>query len=508
MLLRSPLWGASLSTRLWRKGTLSTQMPAEETLVQSPVVESLIGKTLRGTYLITESLDQGGMGMVFVAEHVRLRRKVAVKVLAGHLANDQHALARFHREAEIISQLNHPSIVQVVDFDATDDGEPYLVMELLNGESLETRLERERQLPLADAVGITVQTASGLTAAHNAGIVHRDLKPGNVFLMRMPGERVFVKLLDFGISKRAGAARGLTGQFDILGTPDYMAPEQASGRTALVDHRGDQFALAVITYQMLTGALPFAGNNVMEVLQRVLNDAPCAPSVINDELPTAVDDVLLKALAKDPEQRYASVQEFADELLRASSLSLSGIPGTWSDVPLTAVRSMPPHVHAAVTGRQPTVQVDRSRIPPAVTGTHNKGRGRLVSSVTAEAVGDLLDQARQALETGDHESAVCRAEEAIGLAGGSDDVLAHRSIEGSQTLLVRIFEQRLGDLDQIVEVNESAGKVSLSPEQAFLLSRIEGGITLDEALDLTPMPRHHALRQLVQLLRAGVIDMH
>ena len=143
-------------------------MGAEETLVQSPIADSLIGKTLRGTYLINETLDQGGMGMVFVAEHVRLRRKVAVKVLAKHLVNDQHALARFHREAEIISQLNHPSIVQVMDFDATDDGEPYLVMELLHGESLEARLERERRLPLADSVAIAVQTASGLAAAISA----------------------------------------------------------------------------------------------------------------------------------------------------------------------------------------------------------------------------------------------------------------------------------------------------------------------------------------------------
>src|SRR5262245_21923742 len=292
-------------------------MRAEETLVQSPIAESLIGKTLRGTYLIQETLDQGGMGMVFVAEHVRLRRKVAVKVLAKHLVNDQQALARFHREAEIISQLNHPSIVQVVDFDATDDGEPYLVMELLSGESLEACLDRERQLPPADAVGSTVQTASGLAAAHNANIVHRDLKPGNVFLMRVPGEGVFVKLLDFGISKRAGAPRGLTGEFDILGTPDYMAPEQASGRTAQVDHRGDQFALAVITYQMLTGALPFAGNNVMEVLQRVLHDAPSAPSSINEALPKHLDDVLLKALSKDPALRYLSISGFAQDLAQA-----------------------------------------------------------------------------------------------------------------------------------------------------------------------------------------------
>lgn len=483
-------------------------MRAEETLVQSPIAESLIGKTLRGTYLIQETLDQGGMGMVFVAEHVRLRRKVAVKVLAKHLVNDQQALARFHREAEIISQLNHPSIVQVVDFDATDDGEPYLVMELLSGESLEARLDREQQLPLADAVGITVQTASGLAAAHNANIVHRDLKPGNVFLMRVPGEGVFVKLLDFGISKRAGAPRGLTGEFDILGTPDYMAPEQASGRTAQVDQRGDQFALAVITYQMLTGALPFAGNNVMEVLQRVLHDTPSAPSSIDSQLPKHIDDVLLKALSKDPAARYVTIGAFAQDLAQASELGLATPISHGPERGLT-VASAPPSMRSPLSGREPTVQVRRRSAPslaPAVTGTHSKDRALFVSSVTAEAVGELLDLARDALNAGDVDAAVCRAEEALNLARESDDFLAQRSIEGAETLIARIFEQRLGGLEQVVEVTGAGGGVALSPEQAFLLSRLDGGITFDEALDLTPMPRQQALRQLVTLLRAGLIE--
>lgn len=484
-------------------------MRAEETVVQSPIAESLIGKTLRGTYLIQESLDQGGMGMVFIAEHVRLRRKVAVKVLAKHLVNDQHALARFHREAEIISQLNHPSIVQVIDFDATEEGEPYLVMELLSGESLEARLAREQRLPLGDAIGIAVQTASGLAAAHDAGIVHRDLKPGNVFLMRVAGEGVFVKLLDFGISKRAGAPRGLTGEFDILGTPDYMAPEQASGRTREVDHRGDQFALAVITYQMLTGVLPFAGNTVMEVLQHVLHDVPAMPSAINAALPQHLDDVLLKALSKDPALRYVSISAFAQDLAQASELGLVTPISSAPDRKQT-IGSAPPSLRSPLSGREPTVQVRRNKsaphLPSSVTGTHNKDRALFVSSVSAEAVSELLDQAREALSSGDTEAAVCHAEEALKLARDSDDFLAQRSIEGSETLLARIFEQRLGNLERVVEVTRAASAVALSPEQAFLLSRLDGGVTFDEALDLTPMPRQEALRQLVTLLRAGLIE--
>ncbi|HEX2673952.1 MAG TPA: serine/threonine-protein kinase, partial [Polyangiaceae bacterium] len=206
----------------------------------------LIGQTLRGTYRILSTLDQGGMGLVFEAEHTRLRRRVAVKVLAQHLTTDTQALARFNREAEIISQLEHPHIVQVLDFDTTEQGEPYIVMELLKGESLSERLERDGCLSIEESARVVHQVASGLFAAHQASIVHRDLKPANIFFTHLPGQGRVVKLLDFGISKRVGGGRSLTGEFDVLGTPDYMAPEQALGKTANVDPRGDQYALAVI----------------------------------------------------------------------------------------------------------------------------------------------------------------------------------------------------------------------------------------------------------------------
>src|SRR6187455_2611697 len=172
-----------------------------------PGSHPLLGTTIRGTYRILRTLDQGGMGMVFEAEHVRLKRRVAVKVLAQHLAKDAHALARFNREAEIISQLQHPHVGQVSDFDTTEAGEPYLVMELLSGESLASRLDRERCLPVADALAIAYQVSAGLAAAHAANIVHRDLKPANIFLTQVPDGGILVKLLDFGISKRAGGAK-------------------------------------------------------------------------------------------------------------------------------------------------------------------------------------------------------------------------------------------------------------------------------------------------------------
>jgi serine/threonine-protein kinase len=445
-------------------------MSAEQSQTETPLAEALIGTTLRGTYQILDVLDQGGMGMVFTAEHLRLKRRLAVKLLAKHLADDRQALARFHREAEIISQLTHPNIVQVVDFDTTDDGEPYLVMELLQGESLDTRLERQRSLPVPEAIRITTQTAAGLTAAHQADIVHRDLKPGNVFLVDIPGGNSFVKLLDFGISKRAGGSRALTGEFDILGTPDYMAPEQASGKTAQVDHRGDQFALAVISYQMLTGALPFAGNDVMEILKRVLNDSPARASVLNEALPEAIDPVLAKALSKNPDDRYPTIGAFAQELAMVSGCSLP--PGF----------SMHPARSAAPASNQPTLadpswsnperpvmMSEQAERAPAgarasqspVTGTRRKGREQGVSSETANLVESLLGKAREALNHGHSDSAVDLAEQALGMATTSDDVLAQKNVIGSEGLLTRIFEGRLGSLTRPVLIDESGGQLEV-----------------------------------------------
>lgn len=145
----------------------------------------LVGRLLRGTYRILATLDEGGMGRLYRAEHQRLRRPVAVKVMARYLSANPEALTRFRREAEIVSQLDHPHIVQILDFDTTDTGEPYIVMELLSGETLSRRLDRHRILPLRDTVDIVVQIASGLTLAHRTGVVHRDLKPDNVFLLAM-----------------------------------------------------------------------------------------------------------------------------------------------------------------------------------------------------------------------------------------------------------------------------------------------------------------------------------
>jgi len=478
-----------------------SSVPAPNDSVAAP--HPLLGTTLRGTYRILRTLDQGGMGMVFEAEHVRLKRRVAVKVLAQHLAKDAHALARFNREAEIISQLQHPHVVQVTDFDTTEAGEPYLVMELLSGESLATRLERERCLPIADAVRIAHQVSSGLAAAHAANIVHRDLKPANIFLTPIAGEGALVKLLDFGISKRAGAGKGLTGEYDILGTPDYMAPEQALGKTAHVDHRGDQYALAVITYEMLAGRTPFAGDDVMDVLRQVISAEPPPIEQLAPHVSTEAGDVLRRALSKDPEQRFPSIGDFASALLRASGTSLPP-PGDALGVANTVPAGPPPSSPKAAPPPGPSGRYQTGLRAKTPVGANAP---TIASTFSSNDLGRALEQARQAHGMGDIELAVNNAETALLVADALNTPDSQARVESSRTLLNAIFEARLGKLSQrmVVLAPSSHKKLRVSPEQAFLLSRVDGGVTLDEAIDLSPLPRQKTLRLLVSMIRQGLI---
>jgi len=452
------------------------------------------------------------MGMVFEAEHVRLKRRVAVKVLAEHLAKDVHALARFNREAEIISQLQHPHVVQVTDFDTTEAGEPYLVMELLAGESLASRLERERCLPIAEAMRITHQVSSGLAAAHSANIVHRDLKPANIFLTLVPSQGAVVKLLDFGISKRAGAAKGLTGEYDILGTPDYMAPEQALGKTAHVDHRGDQYALAVIAYEMLAGRTPFGGDDVMEVLRQVISSEPPPIETLAPHLPEGTGAVLRRALSKSPEQRFPNITEFASALLRASGASLPPPVDGLSVVPAGAPTSAP---SSEPRSRDQRVPLDRYETGLRERPASDPSAPTLYNTFSTGDLTRALDQARQAHGMGDTEAAVNNAETALLVADAMNTPEAHARVDSSALLLTAIFEARLGTLSQRLVVlaptsnanaNANARKnMRVSPEQAFLLSRVDGGVTLEETLDLSPLSRQKTLRLLVSMMRQGLI---
>src|SRR4029079_1021596 len=283
-----------------------------------------IGTVLGDAYEIIRPIGIGGMGSIYEAAQVRTRKRVAIKMMSKELAAHPEALARFRREVKVTTELAHPHIIEVLDFGASPTGEPYLVMEYLDGEDLEQRLERVGRLQPRTAAEIIKQLASALAVAHAEGIVHRDLKPGNVFLLRMPGDALFVKVVDFGISKVLKAATTkLTMARAVVGTPEFMSPEQAAGRVDLIDHRSDQWALACLTWHMLSGRLSFWKPDVSGILNQVIQDdpTPLAPEFAG-LIPREVDKVLRRVFSKKREDRFPTINAFA----RAFEAASSGAP--------------------------------------------------------------------------------------------------------------------------------------------------------------------------------------
>lgn len=276
------------------------------------------GTLLRRTYEVVGQIASGGMGQVFEARHARLPGRFAIKVLSTDVPPDSPEMARFRREAEIASSLRHPNIVQVVDFDQTPEGVPFLVMELLEGRDLAAELAACGRLPLGRVIAIVEQVASAVGAAHGRGVVHRDLKPQNIFLASVSGQqRELVKVVDFGISKVRSTV-ALTRESNLLGTPRYMAPEQARGLVDDVDGRSDQFALAAITYEALTGRPAFHGADTSSVLYQVVHEDPPPMIELPSERAAALEAVIRRALSKRKEARFLSVVEFAQTLAEAA----------------------------------------------------------------------------------------------------------------------------------------------------------------------------------------------
>jgi len=293
----------------------------ENSLARSQVE---VGSVIDGTYIIEAMIGRGGMGAVYLASHRRLQgKKVAIKMLHADLGGDE-ILARFKREADIASQLDHPNIVKVENYNKLADGTPYIVYEYLQGESLAQRLADGGAMPIETVFSILRQVGSALSAAHRAGIVHRDLKPQNIFLQpsEVDGRAVEVaKVLDFGISKMRGSQTVKTQEATLLGTPQYMAPEQATGQHSNVDERTDIFALGTIIYEMVSGVPAFSGANIPEVVFKVVYEQPRPLAEVAPKLASVLALAIGKAMAKAPAERYATVGDFV-EAMTGSPLSL------------------------------------------------------------------------------------------------------------------------------------------------------------------------------------------
>ncbi len=289
----------------------------------------LIGQVLAGRYRLEKLLGTGGMGAVYGAAALGddSGQRVAIKLLdPAVIAPD--TIGRFRREARISGEIGHPHIVTVFDFAEADDETPFLVMELLEGRDLETTLASEGPLELRRALAIARQVGSALQAAHNRGIIHRDLKPPNIFLCAAEAGADLVKVVDFGISKIIGSSSVVTRTMATMGTPGYMSPEQAEGRSAEVDARTDVYALGAIVYEMLGGRAPFAGESVPTVLFKVIHQDPPPLRGLRPEIPPAVEAVVHRALAKRLDERFSSMRELVealeDALVRAGATPLPG----------------------------------------------------------------------------------------------------------------------------------------------------------------------------------------
>ncbi len=288
-----------------------------------PPADALVGRTVAGRYRLTRKLGEGGMGEVYEAVQEALGRTVAVKILREKYVDRPEVSRRLVKEAQLASSIEHEHIVRILDSGATDDGRPFVVMEHLRGESLAERIRREGALPPGFVVEATIQAAKALAAAHARSIVHRDIKPENLFLVdNADGDRgrPSVKVVDFGISKSMAGEPGdsnlrLTDTGMLLGTPLYMSPEQARGDDAL-DHRVDVYALGVILYEALTGEVPFRGNNYLGVISQVVGAQVVPPRVLRPELQLspALEQVTLRAMARDRAVRYATMAALIDDL--------------------------------------------------------------------------------------------------------------------------------------------------------------------------------------------------
>ena len=294
--------GAAVEKRLSRE-------LAPVDIYQKKEGNDLCDAVVDGKYRILRRLGGGGMGCVYLAEHMLLQKKVAVKVLLPEWSKKPVIVERFLREARASSRVRHDHVIAVQDHGITPEGLAFMVMEYLDGQELRDLLRQEGPLPWPRARKILRQIASALSAAHSKYVYHRDLKPANIFVVLKPGEQDFVKIIDFGIAKIAdeNETRQLTRSGMILGTADYMSPEQARGRA--VTHLSDQYSLGIVAYEMLTGRVPFHDDTFMGTLQAHVFGQLIPPREIRPELPENVEFLVCRMLEKEPEKRFFDMEE-------------------------------------------------------------------------------------------------------------------------------------------------------------------------------------------------------
>ena len=292
-------------------------------------VDENLGQIL-GSYRIDAPIGEGGMGKVYLAEHVKLGRRVALKLLRPEYAVKRDAVSRFFKEAQAVNKIRHENIVDITDFVEMDTGETYIIMELLEGDDLaDLTRKADAPMPLHRAMQISLQVCDALEAAHKVGVIHRDLKPDNIFICNTATKKDFVKLLDFGVAKLLGEQTEddgwQTAAGSVIGTPAYMSPEQASGIP--VDARSDIYSLGAILYELFTGHPVFRAKSFGEYVIKHMNDDPVPPRDLADapKIPAALERVILRCLEKDPNRRYPMVSDLREDLARSAATAATAI---------------------------------------------------------------------------------------------------------------------------------------------------------------------------------------
>jgi len=351
--------------------------------------DAMIGSLAAGRYRVLKLLGEGGMGQVYLAEHVAIEKRVALKVLRAEFASKGEIVTRFQQEAISASRIKHPNVLDVFDFGQLENGCFFLAMEFLEGNDLADELTRRRVLDASNGIRISMQICRALAAAHANGVVHRDMKPENVFLQRTADGEEIVKIVDFGIaqlrSKDAEVAppkRRLTRTGMIFGTPEYMAPEQASGKHA--DLRSDIYSVGIIMYEMFTGAVPFTGETFLGVLAKHLSEPTPPMNVVYPELSISpsLQGVIMHALEKDPKVRYQTMLEFAQAISASTDAAALGYRPTLATTSEHPVSFTP---HAAGT---PTHQqfAPATTPPPAPVPVHGPGQAKDTEAARAETL--------------------------------------------------------------------------------------------------------------------------
>src|SRR5271154_3247469 len=319
---------------------------------------SLVGQVFSNRYRIEREIAHGGMAEVYLARDQSLDRLVALKALFPEFAREPSFVERFRREAQAAANLNHPNIVAIYDW-GQEDGTYFIVMEYVEGRSLRDLIRSQGPLDAGQAADITAEIASALAFAHRSGVVHRDVKPGNVLLTQSGT----VKVTDFGIA-RAGTSDGLTQTGSVMGTATYFSPEQAQGLA--VDGRSDVYSVGIVLYELVCGVPPFAADSPVSVAYKHVREEPVPPSQRAPGIPPALEQIIMSALAKDPEHRYQSADDLRADLLRfrrGRPLAAAPVTGIVAEVPPSA---------ATGTGGYASPTIASPRVPVEATAVYDR----------------------------------------------------------------------------------------------------------------------------------------